>query len=464
MKRSIAQKALALVLSSMLLLAPLSGCQGRDDPSEPSSSSQSSSEEPSSSSKELEENSSQEESSSLEESSSSSKAEPSSVPPVTSSSSPSPAPSSTPAPAASTAKPFAIPAGSVTKVVVSNGGHDVYDDVITVTGQEDITSLVQLFNSFADSVSQERTNPPTGGLMSKVDFYYSDGSVASYGYMCSPAQSSFYFSTGGQSSQYTTNSPAGMLVNEIPEKMLKKYPTNSSYFNYNGPAKGWILDNQNMLYFPLTQGETSQILASMRGFGTVKVSEVDPGPEGWSSTIRIARQNTTEDVYDYECHSTGIAVDGGKFFLVDTGRLNALYSLRDSMTNRTTGIPQWLVVMNASRATNMQITAGGKVYSTDSRDIIADVTALLKQLSCHTGTLKNPSAGDFSGISAELRRIDLDFETGTRYTMTFHENGELVIAATGMDFMCVYQAVSGQSLSALQSRMDALAAQGTAAA
>ena len=149
---------------------------------------------------------------------------------------------------------------------------------------------------------------------------------------------------------------------------------------------------------------------------------------------------------------------------MDTGRLNALYSLRDSLINRTTGIPQWLVVMNASRATNMQITAGGKVYSTDSRDIIADVAALLKQLSCHTGTLKNPSDGDFSGISAELRRIDLDFDTGTRYTITFHENGELVIAATGMDFMCVYQAVSGQSLSALQSRVDALAAQGTAAA
>lgn len=458
MKRSIAQKALALVLSAMLLLAPLSGCQGRDDPSEPSSSSQSSSEEPSSSSEELAESSSQ------EESSSSLRAEPSSVPPVTSSSSSSPASSSTPAPAASTAKPFAIPAGSVTKVVVSNGGHETYDDVITVTGQEDITALVQLFNGFADSVQKERINPPTGGLISKVDFYYSDGSVASYGYHCSPAQSSFYFSTGGQSSQYTTNSPAGMLVNEIPEKMLKKYPTNSSYFNYNGPAKGWILDNQNMLYFPLTQGETSQILAAMRNFGTVKVSEVDPGPEGWSSTIRIARQNATEDVYDYECHSTGIAVDGGKFFLVDTGRLNALYSLRDSMTNRTTGIPQWLVVMNASRATNMQITAGGKVYSTDSRDIIADVAALLKQLSCHTGTLKNPSDGDFSGISAELRRIDLDFDTGTRYTITFHENGELVIAATGMDFMCVYQAVSGQSLSALQSRVDALAAQGTAAA
>ena len=156
MKRSIAQKALALVLSAMLLLAPLSGCQGRDDPSEPSSSSQSSSEEPSSSSEELAESSSQ------EESSSSLRAEPSSVPPVTSSSSSSPASSSTPAPAASTAKPFAIPAGSVTKVVVSNGGHETYDDVITVTGQEDITALVQLFNGFADSVQKERINPPTG--------------------------------------------------------------------------------------------------------------------------------------------------------------------------------------------------------------------------------------------------------------------------------------------------------------
>ncbi len=119
--------------------------------------------------------------------------------------------------------------------------------------------------------------------------------------------------------------------------MLKKYPTNSSYFNYNGPAKGWILDNQNMLYFPLTQGETSQILAAMRNFGTVKVSEVDPGPEGWSSTIRIARQNATEDVYDYECHSTGIAVDG----VLPGGHrtVSMLLYLRDSMTNRTTGIP-----------------------------------------------------------------------------------------------------------------------------
>ena len=57
----------------------------------------------------------------------------------------------------------------------------------------------------------------------------------------------------------------------------------------------------------------------------------------------------------------------------------------------------------------MQITAGGKVYSTDSRDIIADVTALLKQLSCHTGTLKNPSARDASRHLRELRRIDLHF-------------------------------------------------------
>lgn len=460
MKRSIAPKALALILSAILCLAPLSGCQDRNDPSEPSSQS-SSLEEPSSSSEEPEDSSSEEESSP-----SSSPEEPSSAPVASSSapvSSSAPASSSTPV-AASSAQPFAIPAGSVTKVVVSNGGHEVYDDVITVTEQQDINDLVQLFNSFAGNVQRaERVNPPTGGMVSKVDFYYADGSVASYGYLSGVTQSNFYFSTAGQAAEYVTNSPAGILLNEIPEKMLKKYPTNSSYFNYNGAAKGWILDDKDMLYFPLSQGETNQILAAMRNFGLVAVSEVDPGTEGWTSSIRIQRQNSTEDLYEYECHTTGIAVDGGKFFLVDTGRLNALYSLRDSMMNRTTGIPQWLVVMNAPRATGMQITAGGKVYTTDSKDIMADVTALLKQLSCHTGTLKNPSAGDYSGVSSEVRRIDLDFETGTRYTITLHENGEVAISATGLDFMCVYQTVSGQSLSALQSRVDALAAQGAAA-
>ncbi len=180
MKRSIAQKALALVLSAMLLLAPLSGCQGRDDPSEPSSSSQSSSEEPSSSSSQEESSSSLESGAFL-------------------------CPSGHlilvffpriqlhPCPGGFHCQALRHPAGSVTKVVVSNGGHETYDDVITVTGQEDITALVQLFNGFADSVQKERINPPTGGLISKVDFYYSDGSVASYGYHCSPAQSSFYF-------------------------------------------------------------------------------------------------------------------------------------------------------------------------------------------------------------------------------------------------------------------------------
>lgn len=467
MKHSVTSKTLALLLSAVLCIAPLAGCQGRQEPEESSSSQQSSSQEESSSSQ----SSSQEESSSQESSEESSSlplSSSSSSVPSTASSAPS-ASSSTPVTVTQTsAQPFNIPAQSITKIVVYNGGHDVYDDIITVTGQEDITEIVNLFNNLGSDIQKSdpaKLNPPTGGMIPKIEFHYADGSVAQYYYNSSIVSSEFFYSTSPDGSWsnivgYYSENPLSSLVNEIPEKMLKKYPTNSSYFNYSGAAKGWILDDQNMLYFPLTQNETNQILKAMCNFGTVQVSDVDPGAEGWSSNIRIQRQNSTEDLYEYECHETGIAVDGGKFFLVDSAKLNALYSLRDSMMNRTTGIPQWIVVMNTSRATNMTLTAGGKVYSTDAKDIIADVTAQLKQLSCHTGTLKTPESGDYSDLSAEVRRIELDFETGTHYTFTIHENGELAIAATGLDFMCVYQTVSGQTLSALGSRVDSLAAQG----
>ena len=212
MKRSIAQKALALVLSAMLLLAPLSGCQGRDDPSEPSSSSQSSSEEPSSSS-------------SQEESSSSLRAEPSSVPPVTSSSSSSriqlhPCPRRLPLPS-----PYAIPAGSVTKVVVSNGGHETYDDVITVTGQEDITALVQLFNGFADSVQKERIDPhrrpdKQSGLLLQRRL----GGFFTWLCTAAPPKAAFTSPPAASPSQYTTNSPPGCWSKQNPGEDAEKIP------------------------------------------------------------------------------------------------------------------------------------------------------------------------------------------------------------------------------------------------